>query len=393
MRAAAERGLTLRRGNDAAGANSAAAFNTVVPGQNTPAKLIHVAVVGLSGGERDKGSLGAGKSCLCNRFVQPLADDYSLDHISVFSQSDFSGRVVNNDHFLFWGEAKKRSVDDVEFYVSVVEQTEFVDDSSFQPFEEGKKAGNAYAKRCANTKLVSAEKLMYICKDQLALEREYEQRLMPDGRFNVEGFLVVFDVSLVPDRSVERQVEQTAAIINNVLKTKKPVVIAATKCDEADEVLVRELERLVNRKELKSYNIPVVETSSHENINVDQAFFALAQLIDKTRGRSRIVSYMEAAHARRELLDAATEGYVRLLRQEVRDYGVLWGAAVKKLAQYREYQAYASLFGGESAQRLFRRHVKKLKDEYLGEKVQRYFDLLPEVLHEMFPDFETLGEG
>ena len=40
-----------------------------------------------------------------------------------------------------------------------------------------------------------------------------------------------------------------------------------------------------------------------------------------------------------------------------------------------------------------RLHVKKLKDEYLGEKVQRYFDLLPEVLREMFPDFDTMGEG
>ncbi len=43
-------------------------------------------MVGLSGGEKDKGTMGAGKSCLCNRFVQPLADDYSTDHISVFSQ-------------------------------------------------------------------------------------------------------------------------------------------------------------------------------------------------------------------------------------------------------------------------------------------------------------------
>ncbi len=41
----------------------------------------------------------------------------------------------------------------------------------------------------------------------------------------------------------------------------------------------------------------------------------------------------------------------------------------------------------------FLRHVKKLKDEYLGEKVQRYFDLLPEVLLEMFPDLKALGEG
>ena len=71
-------GLTLRRG-DSASASSGGG----------PAKLVSIAVVGLSGGEKEKGSIGSGKSCLCNRFIQPLADDYSVDHISVFSQSDF----------------------------------------------------------------------------------------------------------------------------------------------------------------------------------------------------------------------------------------------------------------------------------------------------------------
>ena len=72
---------------------------------------------------------------LCNfRFIQPLADDYSVDHISVFSQSDFSGRVVNNDHFLYWGDVKKANDDNIDFHIQVVEQTEFIDDASFQPF-------------------------------------------------------------------------------------------------------------------------------------------------------------------------------------------------------------------------------------------------------------------
>ena len=300
--------------------------------------------------------------------------------------------MVNNDHFLYWGDVRKTNDEATDFYIQVVEQTEFIDDASFQPFRASGKA-EPYVKRCANVKLNSAEKLAYICKDQLGLELEYEQKVLPDGRFVVDGFLVLFDVSLVPNRSPERQVEITATILNNVLKTKKPAVIVATKCDEANELMVRELERLVNRKEFKALNIPVIETSTHENINVDMAFFALAQLIDKTRGRSRIISYMEAAHARRELLDYTTEGYVRLLRQQVQDYGLLWGTALKKLVQFVEYTHYVDEFGKESARRLFQRHVKKLKDEYLGEKVQRYFDLLPEVLREMFPDFDTLGEG
>lgn len=47
---------------------------------------VNVAVVGLSGVEKDKGQAGVGKSCLCNRFVRPLTDSYEIDHISVLSQ-------------------------------------------------------------------------------------------------------------------------------------------------------------------------------------------------------------------------------------------------------------------------------------------------------------------
>lgn len=54
-------------------------------------KHINVAVVGLSGVEKDKGQAGVGKSCLCNRFVRPLTDSYEIDHISVLSQVRISG--------------------------------------------------------------------------------------------------------------------------------------------------------------------------------------------------------------------------------------------------------------------------------------------------------------
>lgn len=50
---------------------------------------INVAVVGLSGTEKEKGAIGVGKSCLCNRFMRFLADDYNVDHISVLSQVIF----------------------------------------------------------------------------------------------------------------------------------------------------------------------------------------------------------------------------------------------------------------------------------------------------------------
>jgi len=132
--------------------------------KKTDGRTFNVSVIGLSGTEKEKGQYGVGKSCLCNRFIHPDADNYHLEHISVLSQSDFGGRVINNDHFLYWGEVTKTDEGN-NFTFHVIEQTEFIDDVSFQPFKTGRM--DPYHKRCCQTKVQSAEKLMYICKDQL----------------------------------------------------------------------------------------------------------------------------------------------------------------------------------------------------------------------------------
>ena len=63
------------------------------------------------------------------------------------------------------GEVTKTSDEAVDITFNVIEQTEFIDDSSLQPFRSGKT--DPYYKRCAAVKIQSAEKLMYICKNQL----------------------------------------------------------------------------------------------------------------------------------------------------------------------------------------------------------------------------------
>jgi hypothetical protein len=65
---------------------------------------------------------------------KPCAD---CNLIFVWLQTDFSGRVINNDHFLYWGETTKQADDGVEYHFHLVEQTEFIDDASFQPFKGG----------------------------------------------------------------------------------------------------------------------------------------------------------------------------------------------------------------------------------------------------------------
>uniref|UniRef100_A0A1A9W961 Rho-GAP domain-containing protein n=1 Tax=Glossina brevipalpis TaxID=37001 RepID=A0A1A9W961_9MUSC len=350
-------------------------------------KQFNISVIGLSGTEKDRGQVGVGKSCLCNRFIRPMADDYFIDHISVLSQSDFSGRIVNNDHFLYWGDVRKCTDDGTEYTFHVVEQTEFVDDSTFQPFKVGKM--EPYLKRCTATKVFSAEKLMYICKNQLGIEKEYEQKIMPEGRLSIDGFVVVFDVSPVPNRSIEKQVDFIHNAIALILKNKKPLVLVTTKNDDCNELYIREAEKICQRKEYKGM-VQLVETSAHESINIDLAFLILAQMIDKVKNRIKIIAYQEAAKSRKELLESRSEAVTRLIRNQITDYHILWSQGSKLLAQFREWTEFLNTFGIDAGQKLFRRHMKKLRDDHLNKKLHQYLDKFAHTLEYLLPDINVL---
>lgn len=97
--------------------------------------------------------------------MRPAEDDFHNDHLSLLSAADFNGQVINNDHWLYWGLASRLADDGTEYSFNVVEQTEFLDDTTFAPLRGGKT--DPYLKRCSQIKIQSAEKLMYICRDQL----------------------------------------------------------------------------------------------------------------------------------------------------------------------------------------------------------------------------------
>uniref|UniRef100_H2YDJ7 Uncharacterized protein n=1 Tax=Ciona savignyi TaxID=51511 RepID=H2YDJ7_CIOSA len=281
--------------------------------------VFNVAVVGLSGTEQIKGTSGVGKSCLCNRFIREEADNYYPDHTSVLSQSDFGGRVVNNDHFLYWGDVTKKDDNGLDYKFNVIEQTEFIDDQSYQPHRSS--SNQLYVKRCAQTKISSAEKMMYICTDQLGIESDFDIKLMPEGKITIDGFIICFDVSFVNNRSIDDQVRFVQNVYHYLAKTKKPILFALTKCDEQVAPFVSEgTQFAASCGGKRSNGIPVVETSASENINVTQAFLTLAQLIDKSRSKTKIVSFDDAAHARKELLKDAKKQLESLLADSVVHY-------------------------------------------------------------------------
>ncbi|XP_048016328.1 rho GTPase-activating protein 35 [Megalobrama amblycephala] len=352
--------------------------------QDARALTYNLVVVGLSGTEKEKGQCGVGKSCLCNRFVRPSADDFYLDHTSVLSTSDFGGRVVNNDHFLFWGEAVRMLEDGAECRMHVVEQTEFIDDQTFQPHRST--ALQPYIKRAASPKLASAEKLMYFCTDQLGLEQDFEQKQMPEGKLLVDGFLLCVDVSRGMNRNFDDQMKFVTNLYNQLGKTKKPVVLVLTKCDEGVERYIKDSHTFALTKK----NLQVVETSARSNVNVDLAFLTLVQLIDKSRGKPKIIPYFEALKQQSQQIASAKDRYEWLVSRIVKNHNETWPNTNRRMQTSPEYKEYVFLEGTSKAKKLFQQHVHRLKQEHIEKRRKIYLSTLPQALNSLVPDLDEI---
>ncbi|XP_036397709.1 rho GTPase-activating protein 5 [Megalops cyprinoides] len=343
-----------------------------------------VSVVGLSGTEKEKGNCGVGKSCLCNRYVRPKADDYYSEHTSVLSTIDFGGRVVNNDHFLYWGEVQHRGDDGLEYKIQVIEQTEFIDDQTFLPHRSTNL--QPYTKRAAASKLQSAEKLMYICTDQLGLEQDFEQKQMPDGKLNIDGFVLCIDVSKGCNRKFDDQMKFVNSLYSQMAKSKKPIVIAATKCDECVEQYLRDLQAFASNKK----NLLVVETSAKSCVNVDVCFQALTQQMDKTRGKPKTIPYLDAYKIQRQLVATVTDKFEKLIVQTVKDYHTSWKAVSNKLKNHPDYEEYINLEGTRKAKNTFSKHIEQLKQEHIKKRREDYFSSLPKILNNLLSNLEEI---
>ena len=348
-------------------------------------RTYNVAVVGLSGVDNEKSLYGVGKSCLCNRFVRPLADEYVSEHSSIFSSTDFAGRVLNNDHYLYWGSAVKKSDDGSELRFQIIEQTEFIEDSTFTTLSRGGQI-SSYSKRCTAIKLQSQEKLMYISRDQVALQNDYEQVPLPSGKFNVDGFVCVFDVS-TRGRSEEQDLLYSS-IFNTLQKTKKPFVVAATKCDDIRRKTLDECTRLFTSKKLT--NVPIVEVSGQENVNVDLVFLALAQLIDKGKVRLRIIPYTEACQVQKERISNSLERYQNLVERNVDDLRAIWKNTKKTFESDSEYLTVRDLCGIDTCKKVFNKHIRRLKKQKEDEKLEEYTTKIPAALDDLFPTLASV---
>nr|VZI43541.1 unnamed protein product [Spirometra erinaceieuropaei] len=344
----------------------------------------------------------SGKSCLCNRFVCPHPDFYQKVHASVISTSDFTGPVINSEHWLFWGTVVRRIDEETNARFRVVEQTEFVNDVTFCPFVSPKiltypckdphtsSTHNEYVRRSTAVKLYSPNKLRYICTEQLGHEQRYGKEFLPDRELEITGFLLLFDVSqrFHPDARdlaggcTQDQFSFFAEILSVLLKRKKPLVLVATKRDNVDEQVLQEFHQML-QKSSDFKRVPLIEVSSHCNINVELAFGTIVRLADnKTRFcKIRPLSYQEASRERDEEYRIAREAYVNHVLRCPSEFLKNWQSFMSRYSHQVDVTRFVNLAGSTVAQNTFEQFSELQKTE----TKRRHMANLPNALRALLP--------
>lgn len=356
-------------------------------------KTYTVCVVGLSGYDiQEKRLFGVGKSCFCNRLVRLGEDDYYQNHASIFSTSDFVGSVLNSDHFLYWGTAERTLENSQKGRIRIIEHTEFIDDASYSPLSRGGQLV-PYTKRATSTKIVSPGKMMYINRDQVALESEFEAENM-DDKLQVDAFVLIYDVSKMLSRSpnyIDLQEEVLSNLLAHINKAKKPVVFVATKCDKSDTNVLHRAQQFVNSKKILT---PLVESSAELVVNIDNAFNSIWQILEspKSKIRPKVLSYEEGFQIRKDKISALDSKYLNLIKSTATENTLLmsWKDFSDQHEGSTAFQDYTSVCGSDKAQLVFNQQAKKIRRHHEDKKLNKFLNKLPDALDELLPTIQSI---
>ncbi|KAI6218706.1 hypothetical protein M3Y99_01692300 [Aphelenchoides fujianensis] len=330
-------------------------------------RVVTLAVVGLSGTDKQKGVTGVGKSTFCNRLVRPHFNDFFHEHLSFISQSDFTSPIINREHWLFHGELALDPTDHLgpTSRIRVIEHTTLLDDESFEPLGDTSAALD-YQTRALQLHLQSNDrKLAYICPDQLGAEADYVQIELEGGRCEVDAFAVLFDVSNVPERSLAAQSAAVRKLTTAALETKRPVFLLASK----------------------------PEVSALENVNVAEFCYLLAQVIDKPKSKAaRLPSFVDAQRMRnhRTGFKALLEDILPQEEYPLRHNHLTWPVLLEEFSinQHPTFAAFVSEFGCATAKRVYDEHMRATREHWLDLELTQALPLLSETFKRMFsPQF------
>ena len=351
-------------------------------------KVHRVVVVGcprciLTG---DPDGLGVGKSCFCNRFVRP--DSFKEKHASMISEELWrDSPVYNGDHFLYWGAATKRHADGTKTRLQVVEQTEFFDCLDGKSISH--KHDREYTNRASATHFISRGKVAYrvLDEEEYAIPSSLKSnpmraravQLFPNSEFSegkgVSGFVCLFDPTLEGE-NIKTQADFLTKLINELLKTKRKIVVACTKCDKANDARIQLGANLVANIRSKK-PIPFIQTSAKEGINIEEPFNYIVgqyhkKALLKSGGKNSPVmlgpTYKELMLSRGKDASFARATFNRLIREKVTNFSSEWSNTWPYLQLDRHCSEAVEIIGMPEAKKVFCQRLMALKVTELKEK-------------------------
>ncbi|KAK4471285.1 hypothetical protein MN116_004726 [Schistosoma mekongi] len=341
-------------------------------------KLFTVSVIGLP---------CSGKSCVCNRFVFRHPDLYNKDRHFI---NDSGFQNVDDDCWLYWG-CVCRQIDEDIVKFQVVEYTRFSDCVSC-PLPSYTRCDNAiseflvYVRKNIEIRLLSKSKLTYAF-DKDACESLNVGDCVESSELEIDGFILICDARTQCVDAECRCNSITLHELSNCLsKVRKPAVLVLSKLDDCDASKLERLDVLQKSNELKK--IPVIGTSAHENVNIDEAFHTLYKLMDsKIRvNKLRHIPYVEAVYKRGQMVDSATQSFIRLVFISPPEFLTDWETFMVRYSHHADVVNYINLVGSSNARYKFETVVK---ERFRTTKLN-LLDKIPRILMHLLPDLDDV---
>ncbi len=270
-------------------------------------------------------------------------------------------------------------------YQQIIEHTEFVDDSSHKPFPSTK----PYYKRCTQLKLQSGGKVTYIEPDQVALPEEYQDVGRFPDKFVVDGFILCVDVSTDFADPGNPQKQFFEKLLQNLIGTKKPIVVAATKFDRAMDSSITIVHEVLSKCKKQ---LQLVEVSGIKGVNVDLCFLVLAHLIDSKKPKTRTISYAEAKAHLDDRIRKNEVSFQDVLDRKLSDFSLSEREVTELISGEVECQMLREMCGSERVTKLIRAKLQYLKRQRVEERQSQFLEGLPQVLDTLLPDLPLTAD-
>ncbi|CAH8542210.1 unnamed protein product [Heterobilharzia americana] len=249
-----------------------------------------------------------------------------------------------------------------------------------------------YVHRSTDVRLLSKNQLTYIRKKGI-----HEKDLIIDeyslsDEITIDGFILVCDVntylsSECTDAGYLQHGNCLQEFLTYLSRIRRPSVTVLSKLDSCDTSKHVGLEFLRKSNEFKK--IPVIETSAHKNINIEEAFLSLYKLMEcKNRiNNFKCMSYVEAISKRNQEVRSATQSFIRLMFVSVPEFLTDWESFMARYSHHTDVVNYIGLVGSSGARHKFETVVQ----ERLKTTKLHSLNKIPGLLMHLLPDLDAVN--